>query len=101
MVSAASSQEERPSQFLLRRFLKLLMTTLICLYLLICLALWLGQGHLIFFPSKELTIIRRTITLPMKTFQFPAPTANSRDGGCRRSKPAQEYYCIFMGTAEI
>jgi fermentation-respiration switch protein FrsA (DUF1100 family) len=56
MVSAASSQEERPSKFLLRRFLKLLMTALICLYVLICLALWLGQGHLIFFPSKELTI---------------------------------------------
>ena len=56
MVSTALSPEQKTSEFNLRRFLKFLMTTLICLYLLICLALWLGQGHLIFFPSKELTV---------------------------------------------
>ena len=56
MVSTALTPEEKPRKFALRRFLKLLMTTLVCLYLLICLALWLAQGHLIFFPSQELTI---------------------------------------------
>jgi uncharacterized protein len=56
MVSPALSPKQKSSRFILRRFLKLLMTTLICLYLLICLALWWGQGHLIFFPSRELTV---------------------------------------------
>src|SRR5690349_13902106 len=56
MVATAASPEQKVSKFILRRFLKLLMITLICLYLLICLALWLGQGHLIFFPARELTM---------------------------------------------
>ena len=57
MVTAATpSLDRKPSGFGPRRFLKVLVITLICLYLFLCLALWLGQGHLIFFPSKELTL---------------------------------------------
>ena len=56
VATAAPGPEQKVSRFAVRRFAKLLMTTLICLYLFILLALWLWQGHLIFFPSKELTI---------------------------------------------
>src|SRR5690242_13357680 len=57
MVTAATPSPDQPrSAFSLRRLLKLLVITLICLYLFICLALWVGQEHLIFFPSKELTL---------------------------------------------
>src|SRR2546421_5054425 len=57
MVTAAKPAPDRkPSAFNLRRLVKVLVTTFICLYLLICLALWMWQGHLIFFPAKELTV---------------------------------------------
>ena len=69
------------------------MTTLICLYLLLCLALWLGQGHLIFFPSKELTLTPAhfraaydDITIPTANGQLtgwwlPARATSGRETG--------------------
>src|SRR5690242_20785814 len=90
MVSPALSRDEKRSKFVLRRFLRLLMTTLVCLYLLICLALWLAQGHLIFFPSKELTITPahyrvayQDVSLPVTNGELTGWWLPSRESGAK------------------
>jgi uncharacterized protein len=75
MVTAATPTPDRTrSTFSLRRLLKLLVITLVSLYLFLCLALWIGQGHLIFFPSKQLTLTPAHFRVSYDDVSIPTET---------------------------
>src|SRR5438874_1150190 len=95
MVTSTELKPRQTSRFSFPRLFKLLGTALLSLYLLVCAALWLGQGHLIFFPSKVLTVVPASYGVSYEHVLIPAG-ADQITGWWIQSNAPQAKTLLFL-----